>query len=214
MQKSSPSKTSRRRQDKSTILYQNFEYLAASYARKIFGYDKAGYEYQDILQEFKIKIYTSVQAYLKKLEIYKETGRYKPVPIEYYLKCAMVNKTTDLIKKFNSNSDDGVTKISWENQIDIGYENDLIPLEYSFRKGSFSVNGIDMLDGLTSKAEQKCFMMYCQGFSLSRLQRMFAKSFSAKNIISTQVDRLRLKKKELYDFSEKKFEYSLSLESE
>lgn len=189
-------------------LYQKYENLAPLYARKIFGYDKAGYEFEDILQEFKIKIYTSILAYKRKWEEFKKTGRYKPIPLEIYLKSALSNRMNDFIKQFNNGKDDGVEKISLENKIDIGYISSG-GIKYSFKNCTLEINGINLCEGLLTKDQKRCFLMYAQGFSLAKIQKAFAKKFNSKELIKKQVERLSLIKKELYDIEEKRFEYFL-----
>ena len=47
----------------SEILYSRYEYLAGKYASKIFAYEQLSFEYEDLLQEFRVKIFTSIKAY-------------------------------------------------------------------------------------------------------------------------------------------------------
>ena len=44
-------------------LYERYEYLAYKYANKMFSYEELSLEYEDLLQEFRIKIFTSIKAY-------------------------------------------------------------------------------------------------------------------------------------------------------
>ena len=44
-------------------LYLKYEYLAKKYANKIFSYEELSFEYEDLLQEFRIKIFTSLKSY-------------------------------------------------------------------------------------------------------------------------------------------------------
>ena len=38
-------------------LYLKYEYLAKKYANKIFSFEELAFEYEDLLQEFRIKIF-------------------------------------------------------------------------------------------------------------------------------------------------------------
>ena len=46
----------------SELLYEKYEYLAKKHAAKIYSYEELSYEYEDLIQEFKIKIFTSIKA--------------------------------------------------------------------------------------------------------------------------------------------------------
>jgi hypothetical protein len=107
--------------------YNRFEHLAEKYAKQVFNYERYGYERQDIVQEFKIKLYTSIITYGEKLMEYKETGKYKPVPIEFYLKSAMVNKVKDFVRKLNLEEVANSNRVSIEdNTFDYSVYNDMV----------------------------------------------------------------------------------------
>jgi len=72
-------------------LYFRYEYLADKYARKIFSYEELSFEFEDLVQEFKIKIFTSIKSYGKRWGKYKRNEASKPVPIRFYLEAACSN---------------------------------------------------------------------------------------------------------------------------
>jgi hypothetical protein len=49
--------------NKLEIRFNEYQRLAESYARKIFNYDSIAYEQDDIIQEFRIKLYEVILAY-------------------------------------------------------------------------------------------------------------------------------------------------------
>ena len=47
-------------------LYHRYEYLAKRYESKIFSYEQLSFEYEDLVQEFRLKIWTSIKSYGKR----------------------------------------------------------------------------------------------------------------------------------------------------
>lgn len=183
--------------------YLMYEHLASNYASKIFNYERQGYEYQDILQELKIKIYSSIVAYAKKWMEYKRTGRYKPVPIEYYIKNALVNRQKDYIKQFNYETVENSDKISIQrNSFDYSVytENNS---EIDLGKCICVINGIDLFEGLEDDAK-RCFALYIKGFSIPKLKTMFKRKFNSESVIQNQIHYLSSFRKELMDFDTKR----------
>ena len=66
-------------------LYMKYEYLAKKYAARIFAYEELSYEFEDLVQEFRLKIFTSIKAYGRRYARYRRGEDSKPVHIKYYL---------------------------------------------------------------------------------------------------------------------------------
>lgn len=81
--------------------YNKFAHLADYYASKIWKEGNIGMEREDIKQEMRIKLFLAIKSYAKKWQEYKETGKCKPIPIEFYLKTTMINKSRDFIKEIS-----------------------------------------------------------------------------------------------------------------
>ena len=79
-------------------LYLKYEYLAKKYANKIFSYEELSFEYEDLLQEFRIKIFTSLKSYGRRYAKFRRGEASKPVPLRFYLEAACSNKARDFIK--------------------------------------------------------------------------------------------------------------------
>lgn len=186
-------------------IYLRYEPLASTYAAQIFNYERSSYERQDIVQELKIKIYTSILAYGKKWTEYRRTGRYKPVPIEFYIKSALVNRTKDFIREFNYETVENADKISVQRN----------SFDYSFQHGADSsidlnhcvceINGVDLLEGLEGN-QKRCFVLYIKGFTITKLRKMFSQQFNAEMVIQNQIKLLQEKKEILMTFDEVKYE--------
>ena len=51
--------------------YKRYEHLAKKYAGSIYQYDAIGFEYEDLLQEFRMKIYSSILSYGRRWAKYR-----------------------------------------------------------------------------------------------------------------------------------------------
>jgi hypothetical protein len=186
-------------------LYDKYEYMSKNYAEKIFNYQRYGYEKEDIIQEFRIKIYTSIITYSEKWAEYKNTGKYKPVPIEFYLKTAMVNKVKDFIKLFNMDLVENIDKISIENDgFDYG-ESNTITSVMSLSDNICEINGVDIFQGLIGR-KKTIFSDYLSGFTIRELTQKYP-SINIEAVVSNQIEILNQYKDRLLDYS--KSTYSL-----
>ena len=180
-------------------LYNEHEHLAAHYAKKIFNYERFGYEFEDIVQELRIKISQSIHTHMRKTKEYEVEKRYKPIPLSYYLKCAMSNRVKDFIKVFNSERVENVEKISIEDDsFDLGYystANSTIDLN----KCNCEINGVDLFHGLTIKRQRIIFALYLKGYDKRKLKRSFSMKDDQLSFIDSQVAYLQTRKKDLYD---------------
>ena len=142
----------------SEVLYGRYSYLAEKYAAKIFAYEQLSFEYEDLLQEFRIKIFTSIKSYAVRWKEYRKTGRGKPVPIKYYLEAACGNKARDFMKLISrENYKMRMDEINY----DFGINQDS---EINPQKNRFFINGVDLLEGLSGK-ERMIFSLYLRGYN-------------------------------------------------
>lgn len=137
-------------------IFNEFDYLSKKYASKVFAYENLGFEYEDLIQEFRIKIWTSLQAYEKRLDAYEKGLAPKPVPVKFYLECACANKVRDFIKYINQEP-----YVSSIDDIEFDYgiseETDINP-----STNRFIINGVDLLEGLCGR-ERVVFSLFLRG---------------------------------------------------
>lgn len=154
-------------------LYHRYEYLAKRYASKIFSYEQLSFEYEDLVQEFRLKIWTSIKSYGKRWAKYRRNEASKPVPIKYYLEAACSNKMRDFMKYISrENYKVSIDEINY----DFGIEDDskIIP-----EKNKFIVNGVDLLEGLTGK-EKIIFSLFLRGYNKSFLNKVYCNNDKEK----------------------------------
>jgi len=147
-------------------LYFRYEYLANRYASKIFSYEELSFEFEDLVQEFKIKIFTSIKSYGRRWAKYRRNEATKPVPIKYYLEAACSNKMRDFMKYISrENYKMRIDDIHY----DYGVEDDT---NISPEKNKFIVKGVDLLEGLTGK-ERAVFSLFLRGYNTKILNKVY-----------------------------------------
>jgi len=148
----------------------------------------------DVLQEFKLKIYTGILGYLKRWKTYKETGKFKPVPLEYYLRTVLNSKVNDFIKGVINN--DVVVNTS-DYTVDFGKPDEYTTIDW--KNHIIVVRGVNLLEGLTTKDEKGCFCLYLKGYSIKKVVELYRKKkINARAVIRTQLDRLQQYEEELH----------------
>lgn len=147
-------------------LYFRYEYLANRYASKIFSYEELSFEFEDLVQEFKIKIFTSIKSYGRRWAKYRRNEATKPVPIKYYLEAACSNKMRDFMKYISR--ENYKTRID-DIHYDYGVEDDT---NISPEKNKFIVKGVDLLEGLTGK-ERAVFSLFLRGYNKKILNKVY-----------------------------------------
>lgn len=168
-------------------IYLKYEYLAKKYAAKIFSYEELSYEFDDLVQEFRLKIYTSIKAYGRRWLKYRRGEASRPIHIRFYLEAACGNKMRDFMKYISrENYKVRIDDINY----DFGVEDDY---QVDPKTNTFVVRGIDLLEGLTGK-ERAIFSLFLRGYN---------QNFLAKVYYSTKQEKLA--KKELKDNDDEPF---------
>lgn len=147
-------------------IYLKYEYLAKKYASKIFSFEELSFEYEDLVQEFRLKIFTSIKAYGRRYARFLRGETPRPVPIKYYLESACANKARDFMKYI---SREGHKARIDDINYDFGVENDSVTDGGANR---FVVNGIDLLEGLAGK-ERAVFSLFLRGYNTNFLRKVY-----------------------------------------
>lgn len=185
-------------------LYSRYEYLANAYAKKIYDFERLGWEREDVVQEFRAKIWYSIKRYVKKWKEYKETGKYKPVPLPFFIQSNLNRLIIDLTKKINGYYVDsqgkgqkrinGVVSMA-EVNFDMGIEDSMTTIDMA--KDKVIVRGVDFLQGL-SKNEKKVFKMFLKGHTIKNITAMMP-GLDVSSIINKQKTQLKKHEQELLE---------------
>lgn len=156
-------------------IYLKYEYLAKKYASKIFSYEALSFEYEDLIQEFRLKIFTSLKAYGRRYARFLRGEAPRPVPIKYYLEAACGNKARDFMKYI---SREGYKTRIDDINYDYGVEDDSATDTGANR---FIVNGVDLLEGLRGK-ERAVFSLFLRGYNASFLRKVYFSNAKEKSL--------------------------------
>lgn len=158
----------------SEILFNKYEFLASKYASRIYSYEQLSFEYDDLVQEFRIKIFTSIKAYGRRYLKYKRGEAVKPVPLRYYLEAACGNKMRDFMKYISrENNKMSIDAVNYDYGVES--ESKIIP-----EKNIFIVKGVDLLEGLSGK-ERAIFSLYLKGYKKNLLNKVYYSTKEEKN---------------------------------
>lgn len=193
-----------RQQSAALRLYNKYQYLAAVYANKIYNHDHIGMDYDDVVQEFKMKIWHSIIKFGKRWRIYRETGNFKPVPLEFFLRGNLSRLIIDMTKRINSFYIDrngekqerikGVCSMQ-EIGFDMGREIDpMTTIDFNNKK--LIVNGIDLLRGL-DEGGKKAFILYIKGHTFKNIKNLSRDVIDPVGKIKEHVRSLELIRDEL-----------------
>jgi DNA-directed RNA polymerase specialized sigma24 family protein len=147
-------------------VYLKYEYLAKKYASKIFSYEALSFEYDDLVQEFRLKIFTSIKAYGRRYARFLRGQASRPVPLKYYLEAACGNKARDFMKYITREGH----KVRIDDiNYDYGVETDSFT---DTRSNRFYVNGVNLLEGLSGK-ERAVFSLFLRGYNTNFLRKVY-----------------------------------------
>lgn len=147
-------------------IYLKYDYLAKKFAARIFAYEQLSYTFDDLVQEFRIKIFTSIKAYGRRWSKYRKGEASRPVHIRFYLEAACGNRMRDIMKFIEREN----YKVSIDDvNYDFGVEDDY---QVNPSDNAFVVRGIDLLEGLTGK-ERAIFSLYLRGYNKNFLNKVY-----------------------------------------
>lgn len=153
--------------------YEKYEHLAKYYANKIWNEDNLGLEKEDIAQELRLRLFISIKTYGQRWAEYVETGKGKPVPIEFYLKSVMINKSKDFIKEINK------TRFVKTSDVDFDFGND----DCSYiDESNFILDGFNVLNFLKCERHKKIVKFHLAGFEMKKIKNIFRELYDPEQI--------------------------------
>ena len=174
--------------------YMRNLYIPKQYVGKLGGYEKLSWERSDVLQELNIKMLMTIKAWGRRYREFQHTGRYKPVPVDIFIRTAMNNRLKDFFKYVERvPKTQSVTYASeGGSRFDIiSHSNELGETVIDLPGKRLLICGEDVLQGLGTKREKAIFMLNFMGFKPQELDRKFSKpGFCPSAIVATHQARL------------------------
>lgn len=182
-------------QSMSEKLFHKYEFIAVEYAKKIFNNERLAMMKDDIMQEFRIKLYQVILAYGRSVDRFQENGIQKPIPLQFYIRSSMNNFKVDFIKSIESNKSKVLYIKNNEDHDYASYRNDMVNLD--FTNNILQINGFDLLESLKG-VEKSIFCMYCKGVEMDQLMKRFDKIIDVKKLVKTHTKYLADRKHLFY----------------
>lgn len=150
-------------------LFYRYEYLAVKYANRIFNVESMSIEYDDLLQEFKMKILTAIKSYGARWSKYRKGEASKPVPLKYYLEAACSNRLKDFTKVITRSTN----KLRMDyTDFDYGCEDETV---IKPEEDVYILKGVDLTEGLNGR-DRQIFCMYLKGYNSVALNKEWFKT--------------------------------------
>lgn len=148
-------------------LFNKYQFLAKKYSYKVENFDKLSFTREDLVQEFSIKIFTSIKSYGKLWGKFRAGLAPRPVALKYYIETALSNKCKDFMKYIERES---VKTSIDEVNFDFGYNEDS---SINVERNQFIVHDIDLLEGLTG-IERSVYSLFLRGYNKRFLRKVYS----------------------------------------
>ena len=86
-------------------IFQKYEGMADYYANKIWNEHHIGMEKADIQQELKMRMFQAIRKYAQRWREFKQGIGVEPIPIEFYIRTTLINKSNEFKKQIQRNSE-------------------------------------------------------------------------------------------------------------
>lgn len=170
------------------LLFKEHQHLAVQYAGKVFKHNMIGMDKEDILQEFRIKLFEVILAHERSTKMRTEKGLIKPVPLPFYIKASFNNFVKDYIRKISRTDEIFVNNTFLNNYDHSSFNPNFVDIDTN--KNKYEINGFDILNPLKGKQRQ-VFIMYLKGNKIDRLTEIFGRFFNVSKVIKKQKEYLQ-----------------------
>lgn len=165
-------------------IFHRYDYLCSYYANKITINSNSAIQKDDLIQELRIRLFTSIKTYCKKFSEWEKSGIGKPVPLKFYLQTAMINKTKDLMKEVNSN---GFMLSIDSSGVNCGSDRK----EISFENYNLTVGGQNLLDLFTGEEKTIMKLLFIKNFEEEKVIDKYNGRMNAKKVIKKGLEKIR-----------------------
>lgn len=164
-------------------LFMQHQQLAVHYANKIWNESNLGIEKEDLQQELRIKLFTAIKKYAEKWKEFKETGKNKPIPLKFYLKTTMINKSRDIIKEIN--------QVNYQKISHIGYDRGMQVDNLEINRTDIKL-GFENLSDLFVGEEKRVFkLMVFFNFEFNKVRKAYKGNENCATLAKSIIIKLR-----------------------
>lgn len=175
-------------------LFKKHSAIPRQYVGKLGGHEKLGWERSDVLSELNIKMLMTIRAWGRRYREFQHTGRYKPVPLDIFIRTAMNNRLKDFFKYVERQP--RMTQVTYATEggsrFDIiSHQTEMGETVVDLPGKRLVICGEDVLQGLGTNREKAMFMLNFMGFKPHELDRKFARpGFLPSQIVTQHQERL------------------------
>ena len=146
--------------------FNKYEHLPKIYASKLFSYSLIGFTKDDVIQELNVKLITALSAYGRAyLKFQRGESNYPPMPLEPYLKMAMLNRLKDLMRKIQKEREVRVDGFD----VEIGIDPTFNVIDFAGKE--IIIGEIDLLAGF-NRNEKALIIMFLKGYPIKALNKI------------------------------------------
>ena len=164
-------------------IFIKYEGLADYYAGKIWNEDNLGLEREDIAQELKIRLFLAIKTYARRWNEFKKTGKNRPIPIEFYLKTTMTNKSKDMIKEINS--------ANFVRNSEIGYDRGIETESLTIERTDVKIGSESILDLFYGEQRRILQILILRDFDVEKTKRFYRGKCNVDILINNTLETLR-----------------------
>lgn len=178
-----------------TLAFPKYENLALHYANKVDFRKILHIEKEDLIQDLKLKIYSSLKKWFLRNEKFKRgIERFKPADLEFYIGASCNNLLADLFKNLDAKPKQALSVQN--DNFDFGvFPSDNENSTFDWDNRVLILNGINLLEGVEG-SEQTVFFLYLKGYSIIDLRKIFS-TLKVDTIIANQKKKLEKSKNSL-----------------
>lgn len=169
--------------------FKKYEYLAENYAHRVRVDNRQAIQLEDVRQDLRIKLFLSIKSYARKCIQFRDTGRIKPIPIEFYLRTVMAHEVADIIRSMKK-----VDTVDISSLYDLSVREETLEISKSDIKLGFQ-NLSDLFEDKKQKRYMKIFFLYNfdikQVFQFSNKKYKYERELEVRTIINEGLQKIR-----------------------
>lgn len=165
-------------------IYNRYDYLCGYYASKIIIPSNSPYEKDDIIQELRMRLFMSIQTYSVKYSKFLETGSGKPIPLQFYVKTVLINRTKDLMKEVNTSN----LNLSIQSSgLNFGTDKK----EFSYENYNLVIDGENILDLFSGDERVIMKLLLIKNFDQKEVVKKFKNKIEIKETIEKGLEKIK-----------------------
>lgn len=154
-------------------VFQKFVGLPVHYSYLVNNFEKLGITRSDIAQELNIKMLYTIRAWGRRYAEYQQTGRYKPVSIDIFIRTALKRRVLDFFKKISNQPHSTSVVVGIPNECSNSLKIETHLTSFSLNEKKLQLNGVNLLSFCETKVEQSIVLLVVSGVKVSDVEKRY-----------------------------------------